>query len=117
MGDKMAEVRKKEKVKKYNVEKILDENKEKEVKKSTKKKETKKETKTSTAKKETTKKSTWTRFMIFCHGVKSEFNKVFWPTKDNMIKYSITTILFVIFLAVFFYLIDVIFALIQTLIG
>ncbi|MBQ6497663.1 MAG: preprotein translocase subunit SecE [Bacilli bacterium] len=55
--------------------------------------------------------------MIFCHGVKSEFKKVFWPTKSDMIKYSITTILFIIFLSLFFYLIDVVFALIQTLFG
>lgn len=110
----MAEVRKKQTVKKYNVDKML----EKEEKKTTKKNETKKENKQKANKKETPKKkSLWTRFMIFCHGVKSEFNKVFWPTKKDMIKYSITTILFIIFLSLFFYLIDVIFALIQTLIG
>jgi preprotein translocase subunit SecE len=115
MGDKMAEVRKKEKVEKYNVEKELAKSKKKD---SQAKKTTKKEVKPSTTKKESSKKkSLWTRFMIFCHGVKSEFNKVFWPTKENMVKYSITTILFVIFLAVFFYLIDVIFALFLKLFG
>ncbi|MBR2678959.1 MAG: preprotein translocase subunit SecE [Bacilli bacterium] len=55
--------------------------------------------------------------MIFCHGVKSEFKKVFWPSKENMVKYSITTILFIIFLSIFFYAIDVIFALILKLFG
>ena len=111
----MAEVRKKEKVEKYNVDKELAKNKKKD---SQVKKTTKKEAKPSTTKKESSKnKSLWTRFMIFCHGVKSEFNKVFWPTKENMVKYSITTILFVIFLAVFFYLIDVIFALFLKLFG
>ncbi len=113
MGDKMAEVRKKEKDEKYNVEKELAKSKKKD---SQAKKTTKKEVKPSTTKKESSKKkSLWTRCMIFCHGVKSEFNKVFWLTKENMVKYSITTILFVIFLAVFFYLIDVIFALIRSL--
>ncbi len=108
----MAEVRKKQTVKKYNVDKMLDDNKKKDNKK-------KKNTKTTTTPKKETQsnKSLWTRFRIFCHGVKSEFDKVFWPTKENMIKYSITTILFIIFLSVFFYLIDVVFALIQTLFG
>ena len=109
----MAEVRKKQTVKKYNVDKMLEEEKNKNVKKAKPKKVEKKETKKENSK----EKSVWTRFMIFCHGVKSEFNKVFWPTKKDMVKYSITTILFVIFLALFFYLIDVIFALIQTLLG
>ena len=111
----MAEVRKKQTTKKYNVEKMLEEEKAKNKKKNNSKKV---EKEVSKAKKDfTKKKSLWTRFMIFCHGVKSEFNKVFWPTKENMVKYSITTILFVIFLAVFFYLIDVIFALFLKLFG
>ena len=65
------------------------------------------------AKKE--KKSLWVRFRIFCHGVKSEFKKVHWTSKDNMIKYSIATIVFVVVCSLFFYAIDIIFALIQTL--
>lgn len=112
----MAEVRKKQTIKKYNVDKELED-----VQKNnkTKKKNTeKKVTKTNQVKKESTKKkSLWTRFRIFCHGVKSEFQKVFWPTKKDMIKYSITTILFIIFLSVFFYLIDVVFALFLKLFG
>lgn len=112
----MAEVRKKTKVEKYNVDKMLEEKDKTKKKKTTKKKNTNnvKDIKKEEPKK---KQSAWVRFRIFCHGVKSEFQKVFWPTKDNMVKYSITTILFVIFLALFFYLIDVIFALVQTLIG
>ena len=54
-------------------------------------------------------------FRIFCNGVKSEFKKVHWPEKKEMIKYSIATIVFIIFFALFFYIIEVIFALIQTL--
>ena len=81
-----------------------------------KKKVEKKEIVSKKYKKESGKKNLWTRFRIFCHGVKSEFLKVHWPTKDNMIKYSIATIFFIIFCAGFFYLIDVIFALIQSLI-
>ena len=44
-------------------------------------------------------------------GVRSEMAKVKWPSKKDMIKYSIATIVFVIFFALFFYLIDVIIAL------
>ena len=41
--------------------------------------------------------------MIFCHGVKSETQKVRWTSKEDMIKYSIATILFILFFAAFFY--------------
>ena len=61
------------------------------------------------------KKSLWTRFRIFCHGVKSETLSVHWPSKKDMVKYSVATIFFIVFCAVFFYLIDVLFALIQLI--
>ena len=92
----MADAEKmKEKVKKMQVEEKKD------VKKGTKK--------------EQKKNSLWVRFRIFCHGVKSEFQKVHWTSKDNMIKYSIATIFFIVVCSLFFYAIDIIFALIQTL--
>ena len=69
-----------------------------------------------TIKKVETKKNLWVRFRIFCHGVASEFKKVNWPTRYNMVKYSIATIVFVVFLAVFFYVIDVLFALLLGLV-
>ena len=49
------------------------------------------------------KKSLWVRFRIFCHGVKSETLSVHWPNKKDMIRYSIATIFFIVFCAVFFY--------------
>ena len=61
------------------------------------------------------KKSLWVRFRIFCHGVKSEFSKVHWTSGKDLVRYSIATIFFIIFFALLFYLIDVIFALIQSL--
>lgn len=61
------------------------------------------------------KKSLWAKFRVFCNGVKGEFDKVHWPGKKDMLKYSIATIVFIVFFALFFYLIEVIFALIQTL--
>ena len=83
------------------------------LKNETKSKETKSKLEKSNAQKE--KKSLWVRFRIFCHGVASEFKKVHWTSKDNMIKYSIATIVFVVACSLFFYAIDVVFALIQTL--
>ena len=62
------------------------------------------------------KNSLWTRFMIFCHGIKSEIKKVRWTNKKDMLKYSIATIVFIIFCSLFFYGIDFIFALVQSLV-
>ena len=104
----MAEVRKKVVEDKYNTKSIKTKTKtKKEVKevKVTKKKEVK-----------TEKKGLFTKFRIFCHGVGSEFKKVHWPTKKDMVKYSIATIVFVVFCGLFFYAIDVVFALVKSLI-
>ena len=61
------------------------------------------------------KRSLWVRFRIFCHGVKSETKKVHWPNRKDMVKYSIATILFVLFCSLFFYAIDIIFAFLKSL--
>ena len=108
----MAEVRKKEKVEKYNIDEIAVKKNEKEKPKKIEKKNSKKNNK---KKVKEEKKSLWVRFRIFCHGVKSEFTKIHWPSKKDMVRYSIASIFFIIFCALFFYLINVIFALVQTL--
>lgn len=109
----MAEVRKKEKNVKYDIEEMKKDIKVKEVKKEKKEVSKKKNDSKKSDKKE--KKSLWVRFRIFCHGVKSETLSVHWPNKKDMIRYSIATIFFIVFCAVFFYAIDVIFALIQSI--
>lgn len=104
----MAEVRKKVVEDKYNTKSI----------KTTKTKKETKKVKTTTVKKETKKeekKGLFTKFRIFCHGVGTEFKKVHWPNKKDMVKYSIATIVFVIFCGLFFYAIDIVFALIKSL--
>ena len=111
----MAEVRKKEKVNKYNIEEMNIKKTKKDVIKNVEKKTTKNSSKTKKVSKKEEKKSLWVRFRIFCHGVKSEFLKVHWPSKKDMFRYSVATIFFVIFCSLFFYLINVIFALIQLL--
>ena len=50
----------------------------------------------------------------FFKEVKNELDKVKWPSKKDMVKYSIATIVFIIFFAVFFYLIDLIIALLKA---
>lgn len=79
------------------------------------KKSKKVESKKTEKKEDKNKKSLWERFMIFCHGVKSEAQKVRWTSKEDMVKYSIATIFFILFCCLFFYLIDAIFAFIQSL--
>lgn len=62
------------------------------------------------------KKNLWVRFRIYLHGIRTEFEKVHWTPKKDMIRYSIATIAFIIFFSVFFYLINLLFALIQSLV-
>ena len=104
----MAEVRKKVVEDTYNTSKI---------KKKEEKKEPKKVEKPTKKKKEnnTGKKSLFARIMIFFNGVKGEIGKIHWTSKQDMVKYSIATVLFIIFCSLFFYLIDVLFALVQSL--
>lgn len=52
----------------------------------------------------------------FFSEVKKELGKVKWPTKKDMVKYSIATICLVIFFAGFFYLIDMAVAAIKSLV-
>ena len=79
--------------------------------KNGKKKEAVKEIKKDKKKKETKKVKPAKKG--FLHEVKVEMDKVKWPSKKDMVKYSIATIVFVIFFALFFYGIDLILALLK----
>ena len=48
--------------------------------------------------------------------IKKEMSKVHFPNKKDMVKYSVATICFVIFFGIYFYLIELIMALVKTLI-
>ncbi len=48
--------------------------------------------------------------------IKKEMSKVHFPNKKDMVKYSVATICFVIFFGVYFYLIELVMALVKTLI-
>lgn len=48
--------------------------------------------------------------------VRLEISKVRWPSKNEMIKYSIATVIFVIFFGVFFYLIELLMAFLKSIV-
>ena len=52
----------------------------------------------------------------FLGEVRKEFSKVKWPSRKDMVKYSIATIVFVVFFALFFYGIMALMSLVQTLV-
>ena len=86
------------------------------IKKSNEKKQTvepKKDNKKKDNKKKVEKKPTKVKKAGFFKEVKNEMAKVKWPSKKDMIKYSIATIVFVIFFALFFYGIDLLLALLK----
>ena len=68
-------------------------------------------------KKETRKENLWTRFMNFCHGVKTESKRIHWTEKKDLGRYTVATFAFVLFFSLFFYLVNVIYALVQSLLG
>lgn len=49
----------------------------------------------------------------YFEGVKKETSKIKWPTKKEMIKYSIATVSFIIFFALFFYIIQLLLVLLK----
>ena len=55
------------------------------------------------------------RIIKFFKGIKKEISRVRWPNKKEMVKYSVATILFILFFALFFYLFDTIVAIIIEL--
>ena len=88
----------------------------KEMKKDSLKEVSKKETKKTSSKgKKKEKGNIFERIANFFSGVKTEFKRVKWPSRKDMVKYSIATIIFIISCSLFFYLIDVILAVLHSL--
>ena len=79
-----------------------------------KRKETKKEKKE--VKKIVKKDKKTTKKENLFKQIKKEMSKVHFPNKKDMIKYSVATISFVIFFGIYFYVIELIMALVKTLI-
>ena len=85
----------------------------------TKKKEEKRNTKkVDNVKKKNAKKvkkiKKQSKIIMFFKEIKKEVSKVKWPSKKEMVKYSIATIVFILFFGVFFYVIDLIIALLKA---
>lgn len=85
----------------------------KEVKKLEKTSDKKKTSKKNEKEKNKKSKKTSTKKKGFFHEVRQEVSKVKWPSKKDMVKYSVATIVFIIFFAGFFYLIELILALLK----
>ena len=51
----------------------------------------------------------------FFEGVKKEVEKIRWPKKKEMIKYSTATLTLIVFFGVFYYVLDVLFAFLKEL--
>ena len=79
---------------------------EKDVKNNKKDEKTKKVKKTKKEKKNVKKES-------FFEGVRSEMSKVKWPTKKEVLKYTIATLVFMIVLVLFFVLLTLLMSLIR----
>ena len=91
----------------------------KETKKDVKKSNKKVVTKKKQATKKTEKKQKVGFFKKISNWIKSifkEVSKVKWPSKKEMIKYSVTTIVFVLFFALFFYAIELVMAFLKSLV-
>jgi len=54
------------------------------------------------------------KIKMFFNGIRKELERIRWPKKQEMVKYSIITIVFIIFFALFFLLLDLIVAFIKT---
>lgn len=86
-------------------------------KEETKKTSKKVESKSTKTTKKVEKKETKVKKESFFTGVKKEMKHVRWPLKKEMVKYSIATLSFIIFFALFFALTDLVIAGIKMLVA
>lgn len=82
-----------------------------------KKDSTKKEKKVTVKKEKDTKKKKglFKGIKSYFKGVKKEIGRIRWTSGKDLVKYSIATIMFVLFFGVYFYLIDLVVAFIRSL--
>lgn len=67
-----------------------------------------------TVKEEKTKKSIFQKIVGYFKGVKKETKRIRWTKPKELVKYSITTIIFIVFFSAFFYVIDLLVALLRS---
>ena len=54
------------------------------------------------------------KIVDYFKGVKKEISRIKWTSKKELLKYSISTIVFMLFFGVFFYAIDMLVALLRS---
>lgn len=87
--------------------------------KKTKKSKSEKETKVvkkQVSKKETKKEGIFKRIKNWFKSVRKELSNVTWPSKKIMVKYTVATLLFIVFFSLFFYLIEIAMAFFKSLV-
>ena len=67
-------------------------------------------------KKDVKKEGTIKRIKSWFKGVKNELSNVTWPSKKIMAKYTIATLIFIVFFSLFFYLIEIAMAFFKSLV-
>lgn len=61
------------------------------------------------------KKGLFKGIKSYFKGVKKEIGRIRWTSGKDLVKYSIATIIFVVFFGVYFYLIDLVVAFVRSL--
>ena len=54
------------------------------------------------------------KIIDYFKGVKKEISRIKWTSRKDLLKYSVSTALFVLFFGVFFYVIDILVALLRS---
>ena len=54
------------------------------------------------------------KIIDYFKGVKKEISRIKWTSKKDLLKYSVSTIIFMLFFGVFFYAVDILVALLRS---
>ena len=54
------------------------------------------------------------KIVDYFKGVKKEISRIKWTSKKELLKYSVSTIIFMLFFGVFFYAVDILVALLRS---
>lgn len=54
------------------------------------------------------------KIIDYFKGVKKEVSRIKWTSKKELLKYSVSTIIFMLFFGVFFYAVDILVALLRS---
>ena len=54
------------------------------------------------------------KIVDYFKGVKKEISRIKWTSKKDLVKYSVSTVVFMLFFGVFFYAVDILVALLRS---